>query len=135
MLRAACEAGCAAVLLWLESLAAYAVIRLMPADPAVLTLLAFNQPMTDVTVGALRTRWGLDRPLVEQNLRWLGDFCDRPLLLLTSGFAPIALCVALRFAIGGDDGERVPANSGDVPAAVDHEKAEAARATRPAAAE
>jgi peptide/nickel transport system permease protein len=60
---------------------------------------------------------------------------DRPLLLLAPGFALIALCVALRFAIGGDDGERVPASSGDVPAAVDHEVAEAARATRLAAAE
>ena len=48
---------------------------------------------------------------------------DRPLLLLAPGFALIALCVALRLAIGGDDGERVPATSGDVPAALDHEAA------------
>jgi ABC-type dipeptide/oligopeptide/nickel transport system permease component len=64
----------AGTLLWLASLAAFAVIRLMPADPAVITLLAFHQPVSDEAVAALRAGWGLDRPLVEQYLRWLGDF-------------------------------------------------------------
>ena len=59
---------------------------------------------------------------------------DRPLLLLAPGFALIATCALLRVAIGGDDGERVPATSDDVPASVDHEAAEAARTTRLAAA-
>jgi peptide/nickel transport system permease protein len=74
MVWAAREVGRAVLLLWLASIAAFAVIRAMPADPAVITLLAFNQPVTDATVAALRGEWGLDRPLVEQYLRWLGDF-------------------------------------------------------------
>jgi peptide/nickel transport system permease protein len=68
------ELGRALLLLWLASIAAFAIIRAMPADPAVITLLAFNQPVTEASLAALRGEWGLDRPLVEQYLRWLGDF-------------------------------------------------------------
>jgi ABC-type antimicrobial peptide transport system permease subunit len=45
---------------------------------------------------------------------------ERPLLLLAPGCALIVLCALLRVAIGGDDGERVPATSADVGAAVEH---------------
>ncbi len=71
---AAREAGRAILLLWLASLAAFAVIRAMPADPAVITLLAFNQPLTDEAVAALHRQWGLDRSLLEQYALWLVDF-------------------------------------------------------------
>lgn len=114
MIWAACEVGRAVLLLWLGSIAAFAVIRAMPADPAVITLLAFNQPVTDATVAALRGEWGLDRPIVEQYLRWLGDFIagdwrrsfrtGEPILAeflarlpvsLTVGFGGLVLAIAL----------------------------------------
>jgi peptide/nickel transport system permease protein len=68
------EFGRALLLLWFASIASFAVIRAMPADPALITLLAFNQPVTEATLAALRGEWGLDRPLLEQYLRWLADF-------------------------------------------------------------
>jgi peptide/nickel transport system permease protein len=74
MVWAARELGRAVLLLWLASLAAFAIIRAMPADPAVITLLAFNQPVTEAGIAELRSAWGLDRPLVEQYVLWLGDF-------------------------------------------------------------
>ncbi|MBM3521969.1 MAG: ABC transporter permease [Alphaproteobacteria bacterium] len=43
---------------------------------------------------------------------------DHPLLIIAPGTALMALCVALRVAIGGDNGERVPATSGDLASAV-----------------
>jgi peptide/nickel transport system permease protein len=64
----------AGLLLWLASLAAFAVVRAMPADPAVLSLLAFGQAADPETVAALRAQWGLDRALPLQYLAWLGDF-------------------------------------------------------------
>lgn len=44
---------------------------------------------------------------------------DHPMLMIWPGTALMALCVALRFAIGGDNGERVPATSGDLASAVE----------------
>lgn len=66
--------GRALMLLWLASIAAFAMIWMMPADPAVLTLLAFNQPVTAEAVAALRASWGLDRALPLQYAIWLGGF-------------------------------------------------------------
>ena len=68
------ELARAALLLWLASLAAFTVVRAMPADPAVLSLLAFGQAADPETVAALRAQWGLDRALPLQYLAWLGDF-------------------------------------------------------------
>lgn len=45
---------------------------------------------------------------------------DHPMLMVWPGTALILLCVCLRLAIGGDDGERVPATSGDLVSAVEH---------------
>lgn len=44
---------------------------------------------------------------------------DHPMLMVWPGTALMMLCVALRFAIGGDNGERVPATSGDLASAVE----------------
>jgi peptide/nickel transport system permease protein len=46
----------------------------MPADPAVLSLLAFGQAADEGSVAALCAQWGLDRALPAQYLAWLGDF-------------------------------------------------------------
>jgi ABC-type dipeptide/oligopeptide/nickel transport system permease component len=68
------EIARALLLLWLASIAAFAIVRLMPADPVVITLLAFNQPVTPESVAALRGDWGLDRPLLAQYASWLAGF-------------------------------------------------------------
>jgi peptide/nickel transport system permease protein len=44
---------------------------------------------------------------------------DHPMLMIWPGSALMALCLALRLAIGGDSGARLPASSGDLPGAVD----------------
>jgi peptide/nickel transport system permease protein len=64
----------ALLLLWLASLAAFAVVRALPADPAVLSLMAFGQAADPDTVAALHHQWGLDRALPLQYATWLGDF-------------------------------------------------------------
>jgi peptide/nickel transport system permease protein len=74
MRGAAADLARAGLLLWLATLAAFAVVRAMPADPAVLSLLAFGQAADPETVAALRAQWGLDRALPAQYLAWLGDF-------------------------------------------------------------
>jgi peptide/nickel transport system permease protein len=43
---------------------------------------------------------------------------DHPGLMLWPGFAIVASCAALRAALGKDDGGRMPASSGETPAAV-----------------
>ncbi|MBL8652831.1 MAG: ABC transporter permease [Alphaproteobacteria bacterium] len=75
MPRAAIAEGLRALLLlWLASLAAFAVVRAMPADPAVLSLVAFGQAADPDTVAALHREWGLDQALPLQYAAWLGDF-------------------------------------------------------------
>jgi ABC-type dipeptide/oligopeptide/nickel transport system permease component len=72
--RVAAALARALVLLWLASVAAFAIGRAMPADPAVLALLAFDRPATPEAVAALHAQWGLDRPLPQQYLAWLAGF-------------------------------------------------------------
>ena len=61
-------------LMWLVSVASFAMLHAMPGDPVVITLSVQNVPVTPDTVAALRAEWGLDRPLIEQYWRWLADF-------------------------------------------------------------
>lgn len=75
MARAAvAEVARAVLLMWFATLAAFAIVRAMPADPAVLALMAFGLPTDAQTLAALRAQWGLDRPLPVQYFVWLGDF-------------------------------------------------------------
>lgn len=74
MRGAPAEIARACLLLWLASVAAFAIVRAMPADPAVLSLLAFGQAADPETVAALRAEWGLDRALPLQYAAWLADF-------------------------------------------------------------
>lgn len=62
------------LLLWIASLAAFAIARALPADPAVLTLLAFNQAVTPEAVALLHAQWGLDRSLLGQYASWITGF-------------------------------------------------------------
>lgn len=108
------------ILFWLATLAAFAVVRAMPADPAVLTLLAFDRPATPDAVAALHAQWGLDRPIASQYLAWLADFVTgdwrvsfrtgAPIFVefmhrlpvsLFLGLSGLALALALAVPLGG----------------------------------
>jgi peptide/nickel transport system permease protein len=50
----------------------YALIGLMPGDP-VDQMIAADPKLTSADVAELRARYGLDQPISERYLRWLGD--------------------------------------------------------------
>jgi peptide/nickel transport system permease protein len=54
------------------SVAAFVLIALMPADPVMIAIRAWNLTPTEETIAALRESWGLDRSLPERYLIWLG---------------------------------------------------------------
>ena len=56
------------------SVAAFFLIALMPADPVMIAIRAWNLTPTEETIAALRESWGLDRSLPERYLIWLGGF-------------------------------------------------------------
>jgi len=56
------------------SILAFALLRAMPADPADVALAGWGQPLTAEARDALHARWGIDRPLMEQYLRWTASF-------------------------------------------------------------
>lgn len=63
----------------LISVLTFIVMRLMPGDPVYLLLGDGQIPITDEQIAAIRSKWGLDRPLLEQYLVWAanllrGDF-------------------------------------------------------------
>ncbi|GAA4556525.1 ABC transporter permease [Pseudonocardia xishanensis] len=57
------------VVLWLVSLLTFALLQLVPGDPAELVA---GDSATPARVAEIRTQLGLDRPLVTQYLSWLG---------------------------------------------------------------
>ncbi len=63
----------------LISLVTFVIMRMMPGDPVYMLLGEGQIPITDAQIEAIRTKWGLDRPLPEQYLVWAanllrGDF-------------------------------------------------------------
>jgi len=56
------------------SILAFGLLRAMPADPADVALAGWGQPLTAEARDALHARWGIDRPLVEQYVRWSARF-------------------------------------------------------------
>jgi peptide/nickel transport system permease protein len=57
----------------LISVLTFVVMRLMPGDPVYLLLGEGLIPITDEQIAAIRAKWGLDRPLLEQYLVWAGN--------------------------------------------------------------
>lgn len=64
--------GIAALQLWLVSLVVFLIPALMPGDPAHIALAERNQEANSANIAALRTEWGLDRPIAVQYLSWIG---------------------------------------------------------------
>lgn len=63
----------------LISLVTFVIMRMMPGDPVYMLLGEGQIPITDAQIDAIRSKWGLDRPLPEQYLVWAanllrGDF-------------------------------------------------------------
>ncbi|MGQ0662962.1 MAG: ABC transporter permease [Pseudomonadota bacterium] len=107
------------LLLWLASLVAFATIRAMPGDPAVLLLTDAHLAVTPEAIAALHKEWGLDRSLVEQYWFWLARFISgdwgtsfrtrQPILheflarlpvSLALGLGGLALATAVAIALG-----------------------------------
>ena len=59
------------VLLFLVSIAAFALVRLMPGDAAFAYLNSINAPVTDAALAKVRADLGLDRPVIFQYTAWL----------------------------------------------------------------
>ena len=59
------------VLLFLVSIAAFALVRLMPGDAASAYLNSINAPVTDAALAKVRAELGLDRPVIFQYTAWL----------------------------------------------------------------
>lgn len=58
-------------LLFLVSLAAFFLIRLLPGDPAAAYLNSINAPLTEESLQTVREEMGLDGPVYLQYIKWL----------------------------------------------------------------
>ena len=59
-------------LLFLVSLAAFFIIRVMPGNPAEAYLNSINAPLTEESIRQAKEEMGLEGPVTEQYARWLG---------------------------------------------------------------
>ncbi len=59
-----------ALVIFLISVATFAIMRLMPGDPVMLLLGEGDIQITEEQIEAIRSLWGLDRPYHEQYLTW-----------------------------------------------------------------
>ena len=84
--------------LLLVSLAIFAVMRIIPGDPAQIIL---GLQATPEAVSALRTQLGLDRPLSFQYVTWIGELIQGNLGKSINYGVPIADLVIQRVAVTG----------------------------------
>ena len=66
-------------LLFLVSVAAFALVRLMPGDAATAYLNSINAPVTEAALAKVREELGLDRPAIFQYAAWLRHVACREL--------------------------------------------------------
>ncbi|MDQ3398617.1 MAG: ABC transporter permease [Deinococcota bacterium] len=62
-----------ALVVFLISVVTFVIMRLMPGDPVYLLLGEGQIQITDAQIAAIRAKWGLDRPYVEQYFIWAGN--------------------------------------------------------------
>ncbi len=60
-------------LLFLVSVAAFGMVRLLPGDPATAYLNSVNIPVTEEAVTSVKAELGLDSPVPVQYVKWLGQ--------------------------------------------------------------
>ena len=61
-------------LLFVISVVVFFFIRLLPSSPEETYLRSTGVPVTAENLKNLRAEWELDRPLIEQYLKWIGNF-------------------------------------------------------------
>jgi ABC-type dipeptide/oligopeptide/nickel transport system permease component len=61
------------IVIFLISIVTFAIMRMMPGDPARLLLGEGAIKITEEQLDAIRAKWGLDRPYHEQYLLWAGS--------------------------------------------------------------
>lgn len=81
---------------WLATVAVFAVLEVVPGDPALLMLGTSAQPDT---LAALRAQMGLDRPVTVRYLHWVGGLLTGDLGTSLTYARPVAGLVAERLAI------------------------------------
>jgi len=84
------------VTVWLASIVVFAVLQLVPGDPALLMLGIDAQPDT---LAALRSQMGLDRPILTRYLHWAGGLAHGDLGVSLTYARPVADLVAERLAV------------------------------------
>jgi peptide/nickel transport system permease protein len=76
------------VVMWIVATSVFVIFRIVPGDPAAMTL-GFDAPPE--AYAALRAELGLDDPLLEQYLRWMGNLLRGDLgTSITHGGADVA---------------------------------------------
>ncbi|ALG70401.1 peptide ABC transporter [Azospirillum thiophilum] len=84
------------VTVWLATVAVFAVLQLVPGDPALLMLGVNAQPDT---LAALRSQMGLDQPVPVRYLHWVGGLARGDLGVSLTYARPVAELVAERLAV------------------------------------
>ncbi|MCM8735140.1 ABC transporter permease [Azospirillum sp. A1-3] len=84
------------VTVWLASIVVFAVLQLVPGDPALLMLGVNAQPDT---LAALRSQMGLDQPILTRYLQWAGALARGDLGVSLTYARPVAELVAERLAV------------------------------------
>lgn len=83
------------LVMWLVATAVFVIFRIVPGDPAAMTL-GFDAPPE--AYAALRTQLGLDDPLIVQYVRWIGDLLQGDLgTAVTQRNTPVAELVLPAF--------------------------------------
>src|SRR5574341_1792212 len=60
-----------ALVIWLVSVGTFTMLHLIPGDP--ISLMIGEARISQEQIDAIRAKWGLDRPLHEQYLTWIGN--------------------------------------------------------------
>ena len=84
------------VTVWLASIVVFAVLQLVPGDPALLMLGVNAQPDT---LAALRSQMGLDQPILTRYLHWAGGLARGDFGVSLTYARPVADLVAERLAV------------------------------------
>lgn len=84
------------VTVWLASIVVFAVLQLVPGDPALLMLGVNAQPDT---LAALRSQMGIDQPVLTRYLQWAGALAHGDLGVSLTYARPVAELVAERLAV------------------------------------
>ncbi|SMF64642.1 peptide/nickel transport system permease protein [Azospirillum oryzae] len=84
------------VTVWLASIVVFAVLQLVPGDPALLMLGVNAQPDT---LAALRGQMGLDQPILTRYLQWAGALARGDLGVSLTYARPVAELVVERLAV------------------------------------